>query len=178
MTGCITARARLVAQLFDNRVAFSTSRSIQAACRAMLSLLATRDNLQAWLRHRDPKSKRLLYQRCHSQAPMASCAALGRCMLRWMKVVANKWCKTCLSLGVLTRLKSFPRRTGRSEVLWNRHFVAFPELRCVDAIQLAWRRASVFTVAQRPYKFCALIQRIGWVLVIKIPRPIKSAISR
>ena len=133
MKGCITARARLVAKLFDNRVAFSTSRSIQAACRAMrrLSLLATRDNLQAWLQHRDPKPKRPLYQRCHSQAPMASCAALGRCMLRWMKVVANKWFKTCLSPGVLTRLRSFPRRTRRLKVLWNRHFVAFPELRCV-----------------------------------------------
>ena len=31
-------------------------------------------------------------------------------------------------------LRSFPRRTGRSKVLWNRHFVAFPELRRVDAI--------------------------------------------
>ena len=104
MTGCITARAHLAAQPFDNRVAFSTSRSIQAACRAMhlVSLLATRDCLQARLQHRDPKHKRPLYQRCHSQAPMASCAALGRCTLRWMKVVANKWCKTCLSLDILT----------------------------------------------------------------------------
>ena len=170
MTGCITARARLVAQLFDNRVAFSTSRSIQAACRAMrrLSLLATRDNLQAWLQHRDPKPKRPLYQRCHSQAPMASCAALGLCKLWWMKVVANKWFKTCLSPGVLTRLKSFPRRTGRSKVLWNRHFVAFPELRCVMPPELAWRCASVLTVAKGLIKICALIQRIGWVLVIEI----------
>ena len=168
MAGSITARAHLVAQPIDNRIAFSTSRSIQAACRAKLSLLATRDNLQAWLRHRDPKPKRPLYQRCHSQAPMASCAALGRCMLRWMKVVANKWCKTCLSLGVLTRLKSFPRRTGRSKVLWNRHFVALPELRCVDAIgaRVAVRKRAHCSTAL--IKICALIQRIGWVLVIEI----------
>ena len=61
-----------------------------------------------------------------------------------MKVVANKWCKTCLPLGVLTRLKSFPRRTGRSKVLWNRHFVAFPELRCVDVLDMLFESGMPF----------------------------------